>query len=1215
MSMNKQILLKIEGMHCQSCELLIGEELKELQGVSVVVIDHKSGQGTLLLDEATTSLRDVLDAVKRAGYSAKAEEESPASESAALDKKESDMGAPAHIQKNTSASNRLKMKLEARIEADGKVLEGADGKPYFEGTLTNDRRAEFDVPAGSDITEEFAEKLFRAADFVSLFGGGGQKIGTAESRSQDNGSVRSLALSSQPEERKDENQRMSLSLFGMHCSSCATLIERSLRKVPGVKQASVNFAAEKALVTFDENVVQVKTLISAVSKAGYRAEQVDAKDTEYERRKREKEISSYWSKFLFSFVLSVPMLYFMLLDFFTLPGKAAILPYIGVFSLLFTLPIQFVVGAGFYKGMWSALKMRTFNMDSLIAIGTSTAFFYSLVNFILYATKNDTLIGLNGAKIPELYFETAAFLITFVVLGKWLEIRTKGKTSDAIKKLMGLQAKTARVVRSGSTIDVPVGEVVHGDIVIVRPGEKIPVDGKIVKGSSAVDESMITGESLPVEKNEGDMVIGGTVNKTGSFEFEATRIGSETALAQIIRLIEEAQGSKAPIQNFADRISAWFVPAVIGIAILTFVVWYFFLGATLAFALMAFTAVIVIACPCALGLATPTSLMVGTGKGAENGILIKGGEALEAACKINAVVFDKTGTLTKGKPEVTDVLSFNGMDENELVEVAASLEKLSEHPLAEAIYAYANEEGLNLEEVKNFKAIPGHGVQGEIGGVEYFFGNRKLVNDIVGLTLERVNRKLIRLEEQGKTAMILATREQIVGAIAVADTVKPTSQEAVAKLQKLGIDVYMITGDNARTAQAIASQVGITNVLAEVLPEDKANEVKKLQITGKRVAMVGDGINDAPALAQANLGVAMGSGTDVAMEAGDIVLMRNDVNDVVTAFELSKETMAKIKQNMFFALFYNVMGIPVAARVFAGIGLVLKPELAGLAMALSSISVVGNSLLLRFFRPARRNYVSLIAPLVMVIAFSALFFQFAKFSGQSMETVKTGEMAFGATKEIAAYIANNPMKISLSGEMPKLFLGTESPEQSLKVADGALTLAGSSMLIGANEATLMQQEKLFEKSGDTLKDFFGAPEIRIGGVLAPTGTVLDEFHILSKGGFDGLKTAAETDALLTKGGELKFFYRVNQDNVPEAFRKMMAEDAFVSVKIGGKRYQPIYIGSAEAAVMRTEKLFDKEGDRIDDFFGNAVIVAGVLPETKSVLDAFHFVGSEFRFKK
>lgn len=778
-----------------------------------------------------------------------------------------------------------------------------------------------------------------------------------------------------------DTQTSALVLYGMHCSSCAGIIEKQLMKVPGVGKANVNFAAEKALVTYAFGT-PISDLLSAVKKAGYRAEMIDGQQAATtDKAKREQSLKGLWRKFLVSFVFSLPMLYFMLLDFFKwLPGAELLPPYFGIVSLALATPIQFVVGWGFYKGMWSGLKMKTFNMDSLIAIGTSTAYLYSLAYLLIYVVTNGSLIGLDGMKIPQLYFETAAFLITFVILGKWLEARAKNKTSDAIKKLMGLQAKTARVIRNGTTSDIPIDKIVKGDVVLVRPGEKVPIDGKVTKGASAVDESMITGESLPVEKQVGDTVVGATINKTGSFEFEATRVGGETTLAQIIRLIEEAQGSKAPIQAFADRISSWFVPAVIGLAVLTFVVWFFFLGASFAYALMAFTAVIVIACPCALGLATPTALMVGTGKAAEHGILIKGGEPLEMACKINAIVFDKTGTLTNGKPEVTDVLALGAHDEDEVLAIAASLERASEHPLAEAIYKYAAEEGLDLEEIANFRAIPGHGVQGEVGGVTYYFGNRKLITDIAGLPLERLNRKLERLESQGKTAMILATKEAVVGTVAVADTVKETSKEAIEALKKRGTEVWMITGDNQRTAQAIAAQVGITNVLAEVLPEDKAANVKRIQESGKTVAMVGDGINDAPALAQADLGIAMGSGTDVAMETGGIVIIKNDLRDVVKAIELSKATVGKIRQNMFFALFYNVAGIPIAARIFAFAGLVLKPELAGIAMALSSVSVVVNSLLLRTFRPGKRNWIGIAAPAVMVILFLFLFVGFARLS-------------------------------------------------------------------------------------------------------------------------------------------------------------------------------------------------------------------------------------------
>jgi len=970
----QKINLKINGMHCSSCEKIITAELSELPGAVNIKIDALAGTGSLEIDESKVSLEQIRSAVKTAGYEVTAinTEDIPVAQNEIIVKQHTvDLGEP------------LKIKLETNVEAQGRVKEGTDGKTFFEGSVKNHKVAEIFWPQKYSEPNSFIAKLSSAANLSKLF--------DAVNGSDDHASHTLAAEhntkttnSTMPAEAVNSsgisNGRVNLSISGMHCASCAGLIERSLRKVAGVKQANVNFAAEKALVTFDQSAVQVNNLVEAVKKAGYGAEAVDVKDTEYDSRKHAAVIKGYQKKFWFSFGLSLPMFYFMLLDFFKwLPGATSLSPYFGIISFIFTIPVQFIIGAGFYRGFWSSLKMKTFNMDSLIAIGTSTAFFYSAINYILYVVKNGSLIGLAG-KIPDLYFETAAFLITFVILGKWLEVRTKGKTSESIKKLMGLQPKIARVIRNGATEDIAIEAVQHGDIVVVRPGEKIPVDGKITRGSSAVDESMLTGESLPKEKNIGDTVVAGSVNKVGSFEFETTAVGSETALAQIIRIVEEAQGSKAPIQGFADKISAWFVPIVIGIAVITFSIWYFFLGASLAFALMAFTAVIVIACPCALGLATPTSLMVGTGKGAEYGILIKGGEPLEAACKINAVIFDKTGTLTHGKPEVTDTLAFGQLDEEEILGLAASLEKLSEHPLAEAICNYAKEEGLNMSEVVNFKAIPGHGVEGEINGIKYYLGNRRLVADLLHLSLDKVNRKLEKLEKQGKTAMILVSANDIIGAIAVADTVKPTSRPAVEKLQKLGIEVYMITGDNSRTAEAIASQVGITQILAEVLPEDKANEVKKLQAIGKKVAMVGDGINDAPALAQADLGMAMGSGTDVAMETGGVVIMKDDLNDVVTAFQLSRETMAKIKQNMFFALFYNVIGIPIAARIFMAFGLILKPELAGLAMALSSISVVSNSLLLKLFKPGKRNYASLVAPIIMVLLFTGLFIEFARFS-------------------------------------------------------------------------------------------------------------------------------------------------------------------------------------------------------------------------------------------
>ena len=777
--------------------------------------------------------------------------------------------------------------------------------------------------------------------------------------------------------------RSTFRIRGMHCASCAGLIERKVKKIPGVKEARVNFAAEKMLAMFDPSVASEQQIMDAVVAAGYRAEPAGEQDREQERAIRERAIDEAKRRFLIGLCFSIPLFGFMLADFIPgLPLRDQVLPFAGFFSLLLALPVQFFLGAGFYHGLWSGLKMRTFNMDSLIAIGTSTATLYSLVEFTRFVVMNGTVFAPMGDKIPDLYFEVSVFLITFVLMGKWLELRAKGKTGDAIQKLMGLQAKTARVKRDGETLDIPVEEVVKGDLVIVRPGEKIPVDGIVENGHSSVDESMLTGESIPVEKNVGDKVVGATMNKNGSLEFRATNVGSETALAQIIRLIEDAQGSKAPIQDYADRESAWFVPAVILVACFTFAVWYILLDATLAYALLAFVSVIVIACPCALGLGTPTAVMVGTGKGAEHGILIKGGEPLEMASKIDTVVFDKTGTLTKGKPEVTDLLPLSGLPADQLLALAGSLERSSEHPLAESIVEAASKKGIALKPVQGFRAVPGHGVAGTMDGVEHFLGNRKLIGEL-GHDLERAEEPLRQLEIQGKTAMLLATRERLLGIVAAADVLKETTQEAVSMLQRLNIAVYMITGDNARTAEAIAKQIGITNVLAEVLPEDKAAEVKKLQNLGRVVAMVGDGINDSPALAQADVGIAMGNGTDVAMEAGGIVIIKNDLRDVIRAIKLAKITMRKIRENLFFALFYNVAGIPIAARAFAAFGFILRPELAGLAMALSSVSVVTNSLTLRTFHPKKRNVVLTAAPVLMLLFFTALFIGFAKVSASA----------------------------------------------------------------------------------------------------------------------------------------------------------------------------------------------------------------------------------------
>lgn len=724
-----------------------------------------------------------------------------------------------------------------------------------------------------------------------------------------------------------------LQVSGMHCASCAAIITKGLKKVDGVKEAQVNYSTASATVDFDETKTNEQALIEAVKNRGYSAE--IPKEGSNLAQAQEKLITAekekYKRLFLIGLVFSIPVLISMILDLL----GVELFPHLLHHYIMWILatPVQFYVGWGFYKGAWSALKNKSASMDTLIALGTSAAYFYS-VGIIFF--------------MPSLgeYFDISAILITLVVLGKYLEANAKGKTSDAIKKLVNLSPKIATVIRNGKEHKISVDHVQIGDIILVRPGEKIPVDGIVIEGDSSVDESMVTGESIPIEKKKGDLVIGATINKHGSFKCKATKVGMNTTLARIVKLIEDAQGSHAPIERFADTISAYFVPIVILIAFLTFVVWYSLIGAAFSFSLIAAVSVLVIACPCALGLATPTAIMVGTGKGAEQGILIKGGEALETAHNIQSIIFDKTGTITKGTPELTDILAFEKHSEQDILKIVASLEKASEHPLAEAIVKAAEKKKISLSKLTQFKAIPGYGITGHIGIKRYFFGNQRLMQK-EKVSVIKFLPQIHTLEEEGKTVMLLSSGKSLVGIIAVADVIKDSSAQAVKELQNLGIEVYMITGDNERTAKAIAKKTGIAHVFAEVLPEQKAEYVKKLQTKGK-VAMVGDGINDAPAIALADIGIAMGSGTDVAMETGNIVLMRNDLLDVARAIKLSKYTMGKIKQNMFWALIYNTLGIPIAAGVlFPFTGWLLSPMIAGGTMALSSVSVVTNSLLLK----------------------------------------------------------------------------------------------------------------------------------------------------------------------------------------------------------------------------------------------------------------------------
>ncbi len=729
---------------------------------------------------------------------------------------------------------------------------------------------------------------------------------------------------------------VSLKLGGMSCAACAARIEKKLSTLEGIQRTAVNLASEKAAIEYDSSKIKVSDMIRAVEDLGYKAEPAAELSSDREKEQREKEIKRLRLELIVSAVLSSPLLFAMILMLIKVDIPFFHNPY---FQLIIATPIQFIIGFRFYKNAYYALRAKSANMDVLIAMGTSAAYFFSIYNAFFAQHKE-------GMMMKELYFEAGAVIITLILLGKYLEAVAKGKTSDAIKKLMGLQARTARVVRDEGEIDIPIEEVGLGDVIVVRPGEKVPVDGRILSGDSSIDESMLTGESLPVEKKAGDYVIGATINKFGTFRFEATKIGKDTALAQIIRMVEEAQGSKAPIQKIADKVSGVFVPAVIAIALVTFLIWYLVSG-DFTSAIISAVSVLVIACPCALGLATPTAIMVGTGKGAENGILIKGGEHLEMTYKLNAVVLDKTGTITKGQPEVTDVIPLGCLKKNEVLHMAAIAEKSSEHPLGAAIYEHGKKEYGTVPDPEHFEAIPGRGVKAAVDGKEIYIGTRKLMLEM-NIAAASVEAATAKLEDEGKTAMLMAVDGELEAIIAVADTLKENSKEAIEELKRMGIEVYMITGDNRRTANAIAKQTGITNVLSEVLPENKAEEVGKLKKQGKKVAMVGDGINDAPALATADIGIAIGTGTDVAIEAADITLMRGDLNTIPAAIRLSKKTMRKIKQNLFWAFIYNIIGIP-----FAAFGL-LNPMIAGGAMAFSSVSVVTNSLSLKRFKLNRK---------------------------------------------------------------------------------------------------------------------------------------------------------------------------------------------------------------------------------------------------------------------
>ncbi len=887
----QDVRLKVTGMTCNNCANHVQKALLSVSGVEAAEVDLAGASASVRVDSSRVTAEQLEQAVQAAGYQAALV--APGSEDTA--------SAPAKP------------------------------KPAHTGLVTLGAAA---PPKRAPLTSLSPAAV---APWPAAMVSGIAPAAPAKTNPPDETASRSPV---------PETQTADLLIRGMTCAGCVHTIESRVKSLDGVSQCEVNLATGTATVAYDPERVGLEKIRQTIDDAGYEAREPMA-GHDHGGDDTEEETREWKRKLIVSAVFTLPLLVI------AMSHGAIAFPGVHWVQLALTLPVVVYGGGKFYRLAWSATRHGAADMNTLIAVGTGAAFLYSTVATIAPGLVEAGLAGNAAAHPVPVYFETAAAIIVLIALGRLLEARARGRTSSAIRSLMGLQAKTARVVRNGEEADVPLEEVQVGDVVIVRPGEKIPVDGTVIDGRSTIDESTLTGESIPVDKSSGDEVFGGTLNKTGSFRFEARKVGSATALARIIELVKKAQGSKAPIARLADVISGYFVPIVIGIAVVTFAAWYALAPPDIALrmAVINAVAVLIIACPCAMGLATPTAVMVGIGRGAENGILVKSGGALEVARKIDVVVLDKTGTITSGRPRVTDIVPLTGLSETELLHAVASAEKRSEHPLAEAIVEHASSDDFRPADAESFEALPGNGVRARIVGKEWLIGKQSLLTE-QGIDVAPGESTADRLAQGGKTVVFAASEGKLAGLIALADTPKPGAKKAIQRLREMGLEVAMITGDNRQTAQAIAAEVGIEKVLAEVLPDRKAEEVRRLQAEGRTVAMVGDGVNDAPALAQADLGIAIGAGTDVAIETADMVLVRNELGDVAAAIELSRRTLRTIRQNLFWAFAYNVVGIPLAAGVFyPWTGWLLSPIVASAAMAFSSVSVVSNSLRLRSYRP------------------------------------------------------------------------------------------------------------------------------------------------------------------------------------------------------------------------------------------------------------------------